>query len=605
MLIADYTTVLEPWDIAQVQRVSKRVHAIARRDNELWRNRCFDSSPSETQRRRAGLSFRPSIPFQAHPTVQDFRQRTNAALSAQAAWVNDNTGGSASHTPNTQTESPSNPNGAAERTRSIANWDPSYSHERVDWYGEFIARHAPISMSWLQPVRDGPFIDNGTLEVQGLGLYHADRVVAPLEDGSVGIWDIRGDRQDSARGRICSHSKPGLLGNQSFLKTSLGVGIHTAISVDNHRDKAYVAALEQLYEIDLLTLKVSSWQVFPSSIATMSDITPGVPLTVGTQYGLHLLDPRQPFTPASSTSSEPRAPLFDPGPTSILHLFPHGASPSATNGEIIVAGRFPSLLSYDRRTFPKLRGTFHSGAQLCGLTSLPYSFSSLETDLMRHNQLSVRAAQDARAQVGDTLFACGEYQGKGSLEIYGLSHDRWTDTGGEGAGKGQTSTYKNRVSASRSKLLSIATHGTRLLVSDGDGRVRWLERDGQTLVRRWNINRRSKEAALHSQSVTGLAPRPQRDDVALKLLPVHKNIVDGKDVSEDEILVWAGERIGLMGFTSYPRFGGDDGTDWEQRIETAEEAIRRRKELVYAEKMKKALDMQADEVRWTYNLGMS
>ena len=584
-----------------MQRVSKTIHRLARRDKELWRNICFDKSPAEERRKRAGQLFRPSLPFQAHPTIQDFRRRANAALSAQAAWVSDNTGTTTSQAEGSRDERSTELAQAAERTRALANWDPSYANERVDWYAEFVARHAPISVSWLQPATEGENAWNNKLEVRGLGLYGTNRAVAPLEDGSVCIWDIHDTYPKASRGAILARSRAGMLADKSFLQSSAAMGINGAVSIDHVRDKAYIAVSNHLLEIDLQTLNVSNEQVFPSAIATLSDISTGVPLTVGTKSGLHLHDPRLRLDYHYSISSGVQAPLVQPGPTAIHHLFPHSTSASATTGEIIVAGRFPSLLIYDRRTFPKLRTTFHSGAQLCALTSLPYSFRSLETDLMRQNQLSVRAAQEAKSYSGDTLFACGEYQGKGSLEIYGLAPDRGEDDAGRRAGKGQISTYKNRVSASRSKLLSIAAHGTRLVVSDGDGQVRWLERDGQTLVRRWNINS-SKFGAPGENMMSGYGS--VGGDVALKLLPVHSNPAEAGNVSKDEILVWTGEKIGVIGFASKPRFGGEDGAEWEKRLESAEEAVKRREERIYGETMRRALERQADEVRWVRGLGL-
>ena len=34
--------------------------------------------------------------------------------------------------------------------RAMASWDPTYPDEMVNWYDEYIARHAPLSLSWLE-----------------------------------------------------------------------------------------------------------------------------------------------------------------------------------------------------------------------------------------------------------------------------------------------------------------------------------------------------------------------------------------------------------------------------------------------------------------------
>ena len=607
--------------------MSRRIYKVAR-TNELWRNLCFDTSRPEPWKRRNGVPFRPSLPFQAHPTVQDFRRRTNAALSAHAAWVTSSTGTLPSNdVRETSTAQSIGSEYNTERSRALANWDPTYSDEKVDWYAEYVARNGPLSKSWLQPACKHANGFNDKIEVKGLGLHRAEHVIAPLEDGSVCVWNIKNIAFDKPRGTICARSRPGTLGVKELSMKSLASGINGTVSVDNDRHKAYIATENYLQEIDMHTLSVSSQQRFPWAIATLSDIVSNVPLTVGTRCGLHLYDPRQKVrsdsfgldhldSPATSPrptyelGATPRlssgkatksyASLFQPGPTSIIHLFPHGSTPSASVGDIVVAGRFPSLLMYDRRTFPKMRSTFHSGAQLCSLASLPYSFRSLETGLMNENQLSVRAAQEAKSQAGDTLFACGEYQGKGSLEIYGLSPERNSPANSEATSSPmQTSTFKNRVSASRSKLLSIAVHGTRLVVSDGDGQIRWLDRNGQTLIRETRL---CAEKCLE-QYFSGNHSSPG-SDVALKVLPVHSNMADVEDITKDEVLVWTGEKIGLIGFSNHPRFGGEDGQAWEERIESAEAAMQRREEKIYGETMRRALQRQADEVRWVTGLGL-
>jgi hypothetical protein len=187
--------------------------------------------------------------------------------------------------------------------------------------------------------------------------------------------------------------------------------------------------------------------------------------------------------------------LHHPGPLSILHL-PSSGNDWDGNGDIYVAGRFSNILNYDRRFFPKLRGTIHSGARLCSLTSLPYRFASMEKDLARRGELSIEQVLDAKTRPGKTLIACGEYNSKGSLEMYGLSSNPYLSTISSefSAGRLQNSVMKNRQTSSSSKLLSVSNHGTRIVVSDGGGNLKWLERDGFTEARKWNISHGSVEA---------------------------------------------------------------------------------------------------------------
>lgn len=163
------------------------------------------------------------------------------------------------------------------------------------------------------------------------------------------------------------------------------------------------------------------------------------------------------------------------------------------SGDIYVAGRFSNILNYDRRFFPKLRGTIFSGARLCSMAFLDYPFASMEKDLARRGELSIEQVWDAKTRPGKTLIACGEYNSKGSLEIYGLSPSSKASSA-PSAGSLQNSVMKNRQTSSSSKLLSVCNHGTRIVASDGGGNLKWFERDGFTEARRWNIAHGSVEA---------------------------------------------------------------------------------------------------------------
>lgn len=178
---------------------------------------------------------------------------------------------------------------------------------------------------------------------------------------------------------------------------------------------------------------------------------------------------------------------------------------------------------------------------------------------------------------------------------------------------------KNRQTSSSSKLLSVSNHGTRIVVSDGDGNLKWFERDGFTEARRWNIAHGSVEAPRGSKytpipdccrcpdcdEVFGTLGDSYMDsgsgDIVVKLLNTHNGRED-RVVNEDDLVLWTGEKIGLLSFTTKPGFTAEsfeapgNKTPEEARIEMAEKT--------YAETMGRALEANANEVRWMRGLGL-
>lgn len=380
--------------------------------------------------------------------------------------------------------------------------------------------------------------------------------------------------------------------------------------------------------VDLQQLSVVDCEPFPWSITALSAANPGVPLTVGTSPGIHLYDYRCRIPLRSDElervdpSPELRArlwerslrqifndaplppycplPVSQPGPLSILHLERPGQRAQLSD-DIYVAGRFSNILHYDRRNFSTIRGSIHSGASLCSMTSLPYPFSTFSSELRRMGELSVDKVEKSKNAVGGrTLVAAGEYNTKGSLEIYGLLP---TDLIRPDRAVGlQSSVQKNRQTASRSKLLSVANHGTRLAVSDGSGELKWFERDGFTEVRRCKIG--------HSEVPEGhsvFASMPGSDDIARKLLPTREPAVGATgahaSVNDNDLLFWTGEKLGLVRISAKPGFTAQDFE--EQRVELLQEDERARasQERAYGERMRQALERQADDVRFARNLG--
>ncbi|RYP01233.1 hypothetical protein DL764_006271 [Monosporascus ibericus] len=226
------------------------------------------------------------------------------------------------------------------------------------------------------------------------------------------------------------------------------------------------------------------------------------------------------------------------------------------------------------------------------MTSLPYPFSCIDTELRRDFQLSEEQVKKAKDEPGRTLVACGEYNTKGSLELYGLS----AETRGEGNRRAfRKSAMKNRQTASQSKLLSVINHGTRIVYSDGQGYLKWVERDGVTEVRRHKIG--LSERVAH-RSLFG--SMPGSDEIALKILSTKSGQDGNEAINDDDLLLWTGERLGVVSFSSKPGFFADE---FEDDTRTPEEIAAEKEQELYGEKMRLALERHARDVHFVRNLG--
>lgn len=636
--------------------VSKQFLALAR-DNNRWRFHCYDQSWSSEKAGPANGRASESIAMDSTAPLSSLGHGSLLSLIRPHD--------TRSTTIDSGEQDESAEFSARKRSRAAATWDPSFEGEDVDWYSEYIARHGPISFSWLQHpfTRGVEEARKYSREVKGLGLLKdlssagQDRVVGPLGDGSICIWDLSHGSQPT-RGRILGTSPPGVLTadyfrrrNNPASKSALEfMNLGECVSVDSIRRRAYLAVGNALNEVDLETLKVVSQQRYPWSIFALSQETDySAQLTLATMVSLHLYDCRlsaqeeedamshccenavatritdSPLYPRPDShalrlqtrdrarrirSPDPfdketdYAPLFQPGPLSVLH------PPAPHVNSILLAGRFPSVLSYDRRFLPRLQSSAHSGGRLCGLAPVPAPKSPIVSDTM----------------CGDThnVVACGEYNGRGSLELYGLtSSNNSSDNVPTEVSPRLYTMYRNRQSAARSKLLSVASHGTRIVYSDADGNIKWVERDGRVEIRRWNIN----SDRLHigasapdsendeTQGATGLwsslsADSQDNNEVARKVLPA------GGNLTEDELLLWTGDRIGCMRFSQPDELDEQEDESEDMSIdEEVDNSLRnkirqqrrhqRQQENEYAGMMRKALEIQADEVRWMGRLGLA
>ncbi|CAI7596639.1 unnamed protein product [Penicillium crustosum] len=652
---------LPPREKVQLQAISKKFFALAR-DNNQWRLHCYEQSWAARQAARSAARPSESVIADATVSLSTLGQESLLDIiqpSVPLANAESDDIGELSR---------------SEKARAAAEWDSSATGEHVDWYSEYIARHGPISLSWVERpmVRKGEGRRGQSYEVKGMGLLkdwssaRQNKIVAPLEDGSVCIWDLNHSHaadSQASKGRILGVSEPGILmtnlsgrRDHSPSKTSLEfINLGEGVSVDSLRQRAYLAVGNVLNEVDLETLKVISQQRYPWSIFALSQETDySVPLTLATTLSLQIYDSRlsaveeeeaissrcerivspnapkpgifahsdsplfqlqsngQPPTrirsPGPSDKGANYAPLFQPGPLSILH------PPAPHVNTILLAGRFPSILCYDRRYFPRLQTTVHSGGRLCGLASVPAPRFPVFSDSTYPESHSV--------------VACGDYNGRGSLELYNLKPAHEEDHIPSNTTSNLNPEYKNRQSAASSKLLSVGSHGNRIVFSDAEGNIKWTERNGRSEVRRWNINtsqpqipfgRRSQQPTPQTeegQQPRGLWPSqsPGNNEVARKVLPT------GGNLTGDELLIWTGERIGRLKFSipadyemelDEAEVDGDDDVFMHAEVDeaTREEMRHRRRddwerEQRYGDYMRRALERQADEVRWMGNRGL-
>ncbi|KAF2677580.1 hypothetical protein K458DRAFT_319365 [Lentithecium fluviatile CBS 122367] len=621
-IILQIISFLEPEELVILQHVSRQFLNLSR-DNNLWKRLCFEHSAAERRRRRLELS--PDI----DPRLTELIRAADSIAGAFTTAVYNPSAPSA--------DVQAQQNASKRRAALLANWDPTYPGEKVNFYREFIQRHAPQSTSWFEGAKHGHRDDNLHHEATGAGILYdedglADKLVAPLEDGSISIWEAcEGRRQ----GRIIARTSIGLLPNKGSdldydtrLSQSQAIMTETGavecVSVDSRQKKAFFAVQNVLNEVDLHTIRVVSRTPYPFPITALSEARHPTPLTVGTNWTVHLHDTRKPPSAPSSARCEliggstanttsfsrlqtgdfgGHVSLAQPGALSILHL------PTTRdwdgNGDIWVAGRFTSFLNFDRRFFPRLRGTVHSGARLSCLTAIPHPF--IPHDLRLHKPYTPPGLlREAKEMPGHTIIAAGEYKGKGSLELYGLSSDpaRSINSSDTRTTRNNHACYQNRQTASSSKLLSVAPHGTRLVFSDGDGNLKWVERDGSTPVRHFNINDTDASTSHASQTQPGL--EAGWGDIVQKILPtVSPSLLvraDDVPLGQDNIVVWTGGgRLGMVGF------GRDNAFDVDQLdglVEEAETRELRTKERQYGAEMRKALEHQARELRWLRGYGL-
>ena len=559
----------------------------------------------------------------------------------------------------------------------------------------------------------------------GMGILYDDdesgiaqKVLAPLEDGSICMWECgnsmpshrseSSDGDGTRQGEIVSKSMPGILltsgnsgssGNreQQVRVSMTDTSAAELVSIDSKQRRGYFAVQNSVNEVDLATMRLISRYEYPFQVMALSEAKIPVPVSVGTSKTLHLLDTRcrniegptllsandidttitntlstgktsiKPQSPTQSILGVDSSPSFKPitDPLSIVHLYRSAGNHHDIN-DIWVAGRFTSLLKYDRRFFPRFSDFIYSGASLSSICAFPYPLVSSNMNLVENPSVPISALQRAKSTSGQTLVAAGEYKLKGSLELYGIKSSSTdndlsmgiTDnaSGSIEDGIGNYAT-RNRITASNSKLLSVTTHGACIACSDGSGYIRWVERDALTPIRKYEINLTRSWSCSNDDdydhhayprrhiSEQGYNNRPVEEDgeeeyryfqhrqsnssagdIVKRLLPtqqlrsssssssISSSQIGSSRLNQNDLVIWTGEGyIGLVGFGKsrhwddaeiYDSSDNSRNGSLDDRAKSAEEKAKFREERMYDRTMRRALERQADEVSFMRDLGL-
>lgn len=90
-------------------------------------------------------------------------------------------------------------------------------------------------------------------------------------------------------------------------------------------------------------------------------------------------------------------------------------------------------------------------------------------------------------------------------------------------------------------------------------------------------------------------------DIVIKMANTHNGRTE-KPVNEDDLVLWTGEKIGLLSFSKKPGFTADSFEETAHK--TPEEVRREHEEKTYAETIRRALEANANEVRYMRGLGL-
>ena len=411
----------------------------------------------------------------------------------------------------------------------------------IDWKAEYIARNADISVFWLPNQQIQTKYSFG--DVQSVGSSnHGRNLVTAFEGGKVGLWNINHYSE--------SHKRPHVdlsgISSASILYKTPDETPHVvpnyteSVTVDDSLGKALFSSGKSIVGVDLEGLRRTECFKYSSIVTALSATTPGIPMTLATEDGLHLYDARTNPRGAVTASTAPYTPKI----LAIIHRGPYA---------IHVAGRFPSIVTYDRRFFSSVHSTVHSGAQ--ALTSL-------------------RDIEPSQRHPYGTILAAGLHEGQsehGSLELYHQESSLRNDI---------PDTYvanRNRLTFQQRKLLYAIPHGNRFVCSDSHGSLNWVERDGTPIIRRWDI--------------TG-APSSRIEHLARKMICLG----DDPNDPRADLAFWTGSAVGVLGFGRH-RFEADEAEEGDG-VAADNEAE------AYRDIMRTALHRDAQELRVLNMMGV-
>ncbi|KAF3924193.1 hypothetical protein ABW21_db0201415 [Orbilia brochopaga] len=527
----------------------------------------------------------------------------------------------------------------------------------MDWYREFQYRNAKLSERSFIKFRAPDDLEIVDIALTGYeGASSSEMFAASaLEDGSICLFSL----SDRCMGRVLGKSKSDLLARKTLDTKSgrLAVDSNTGVGLVNYErglfvnaataydTRAWFGAGSVLTEVDLVTMQRIRTHRFPFSVTCLSTVLPV--MAVGTTLTLHLLDSRSPshyVAAASPTSisgsavdgekidSSQSAPirvldsptiltpenderssrdyLLNAPPTAFLQPSPlsilHSPIDQAGGNETYVAGRFPSVMAYDRRQWPRLAGTIHSGTKA------------------RLSDLTIISANSSLPQIPISskyaLVACGEYDGRGTLEMYPLPTGSLQDgqvqqplQPGEEVrrplstqqmySKASSIGTRNRQSASRGKIFSVANQGLKLVTGDSEGRIRFMERDGVRHIRDWVGPTHLNTASAANNSTADVVHAG--GGCVKKILPLVLPSSDLRpSVENADLLLQIGEDVGVLTFNSSTRTGDScDMGDAAAARSASTSADDNPDEERYLRVMRNALEQHHSEVMFLQGLG--
>jgi hypothetical protein len=151
--------------------------------------------------------------------------------------------------------------------------------------------------------------------------------------------------------------------------------------------------------------------------------------------------------------------------------------------------------------------------------------------------------------------------------------------------------------------------------SDGDGNLKWVERDASTPVRQFNINdvngQKGRSASANNNRGNPVADTAN-GDIVQRILPTTSpsllsppSNVSTPELGTQNLAVWTGDgKLGMVTFGREDVFDEDTFEDALERQVDGEDADMRAMEKEYSLEMRKALEQQAREVRWLRGYGL-